>query len=378
MPDSRPQTRVLWLIKGLGPGGAEGLLVAAAGAHDRDAYDIETVYLLPWKDHLVARLETLGVPCTCLDVSSERDLRWVLRLRRLLREGNFDIVHMHSPYAAAFARATSLTLPRRHRPKLITTEHNPWTRYKRPTRLANAATAPLDSAVIAVSEEARQSLPPRQRTRARTLVHGVSVDDIGALLAERDEARAELGVDRSTVLVGTVANYHPKKDWPNLLRAARRVAELAPSVRFCLVGQGPLEAEVHALHRELGLEDVVTLTGYRADAVRLMAGCDIFVLGSRWEGLPVALMEACALHLPIVATSVGGIPDYFTDGEDALLVPPGDPGALADTIVRLAGDAELRERLAEASAEHAKQFDIHVAVETIESIYAEVLANGHS
>jgi glycosyltransferase involved in cell wall biosynthesis len=109
-----------------------------------------------------------------------------------------------------------------------------------------------------------------------------------------------------------------------------------------------------------------------------MAGCDIFVLGSRWEGLPVALMEACALHLPIVATSVGGIPDYFTDGEDALLVPPGDPGALADTIVRLAGDAELRERLAEASAEHAKQFDIHVAVETIESIYAEVLANGHS
>ena len=100
MPTRR--VRVLWLIKGLGPGGAEGLLVASAAAIDRAAFDVEVVYLLPWKDHLVARLEALGVPCTCLGVSDERDLRWTVKLRRLLRERNFDIVHMHSPYAAAF------------------------------------------------------------------------------------------------------------------------------------------------------------------------------------------------------------------------------------------------------------------------------------
>ena len=91
----------------------------------------------------------------------------------------------------------------------------------------------------------------------------------------------------------------------------------------CAVGQGPLEREVTALRNELGLQGVVTLTGYRPDAVRLMAGCDIFVLGSKCEGLPVALMEASALGLPIVATRVGGIPDAFHDGVDAVLVAPG-------------------------------------------------------
>ena len=99
------RVRVLWIIKGLGPGGAERLLVATAAAIDRAAFDVEAVYLLPWKNHLVAPLEALGVPCTCLGVSDERDLRWTVKLRGLLQEGDFDLVHMHSPYAAAFRAA---------------------------------------------------------------------------------------------------------------------------------------------------------------------------------------------------------------------------------------------------------------------------------
>ena len=86
------------------------------------------------------------------------------------------------------------------------------------------------------------------------LVHGIDVGAIGQLRSERDAVREELGVDPATILVGTVANYHPKKDWPNLLTAARQLADRGSNVRFCAVGQGPLEAEVEALHRELGLE----------------------------------------------------------------------------------------------------------------------------
>jgi glycosyltransferase involved in cell wall biosynthesis len=362
------------LIKGLGPGGAERLVVAAAAAHDRAQFELEVVYLLPWKRHLVAELEALGVPCTCLDVRNERDLRWVARLRRRLRRDPVDLVHAHSPYVAAFARLAVRTLPRRVRPRMVTTEHNPWTTFKLPTRALNALTSPLDDATFAVSEETSESMWPYVRGRTSVLVHGIDVDAARAQLGARDEVRRELGVDARTFLVGTVANYHPKKDWPNLLRAARLVADRGLPVHFCAVGQGPLESDVQALHRELRLEGVVTLTGYRADAVRLMAGCDCFVLASRWEGLPVAAMEACALGLPIVATAVGGMREAFTDGVDALLVPPQHPDALAHVLERVACDGALRDRLAVASAERAKDFDIGRAVEQIEATYRRLLA----
>jgi glycosyltransferase involved in cell wall biosynthesis len=364
---------VLWLVKGLGPGGAERLLVAAAAAHYRDAFDLQVVYLLPWKQHLVPELEALGVPCTCLDVRNERDARWARRLRRHLQAEPVDIVHSHSPYAAAVGRLVVRSLPKAQRPALVSTEHNPWSTFKPPTRYANALTAPLDDASLAVSDEARASMGRRRRARTEVLVHGIDVTAVAKLREERAAVRDELGVDADAILVGTVANYHPKKDWPNVLRAARALADRDPTIRFCLVGQGPLEAEVEALHRQLRLDGIVTLTGYRPDAVRLMAGCDIFVLGSKWEGLPVALMEASALGLPIVATRVGGIPDAFHDEVDALLVEPGSSDALAAAIERLARDEGLRRKLGAAAACRADDFNVTRAVARIESIYRSVV-----
>jgi len=363
---------VVWLVKGLGPGGAERLLVAAAGTHDRASYDIEVVYLLAWKQHLVPELEAVGVRCTCLDVRDERDVRWAGRLRSHLRGRPVDIVHSHSPYAAAVGRLVARSLPRGERPALVSTEHNPWSTFKAPTRYANAITAPLDDAVLAVSEETRESMSRRQRRRAEVLVHGVDVEAIDKLRSQRDRVREELGVGSGTVLIGTVANYHPKKDWPNLLHAARLLADRELPVRFCAVGQGPLEAEVLALHRELQLDGIVTLTGYRPDAVRLMAGCDIFALGSKWEGLPVALMEASALGLAVVATRVGGIPAAFHDGADAVLVPAGSSAALADALEALVRDERRRHELGAAARCRAGDFDVARAVARLEQVYRSV------
>jgi glycosyltransferase involved in cell wall biosynthesis len=365
--------RVLWTIKGLGPGGAERLLVAAAGVHDRERFSIEVAYLLPWKNHLVPELEALGVQCTCLDVNNERDLRWVDRLRHRLRVDPVDVVHAHSPYVAAFTRLAVRSRPRASRPAMVTTEHNPWSTFKPPTRYANAATATLDDATIAVSQETFDSMSARAQRHTQVLAHGVAVDALAKLKSERDAVRAEFGFDAATVVVGTVANYHPKKDWPNLLRTARTLADRGVAVRFLAVGQGPLEAEVHALHQELQLDGIVTLTGYRNDAARLMAGADMFVLASRYEGLPVAVMEACALGLPLVTTAVGGLPDEFTDGVDARMVPSGDADALADAIELVASDFELRVKLGRAAAARAADFDVRRAVTRIEHLYGEVM-----
>ena len=129
---------------------------------------------------------------------------------------------------------------------------------------------------------------------------------------------------------------------------------------------------MRTLCTELGLNDRVILTGFRADATRVMGACDIFTLASKWEGLPVALMEALALGLAVVATRVGGVAESMHDGVDALLVPAGNPTALADAWQRVATDTALRQRLASAARTRAAEFDVTRAVRRLEQVYAQV------
>ena len=370
MPD---RIRVLWLIKGLGPGGAERLLTACAAARDRESFAYRAAYLLPWKDRLVPELEQLGIEVECLVVRDERDLRWAGRLRSRLRDHPVDVVHAHSPYAAGVGRLVVRSLPRARRPRLVTTEHNSWSTFGRATRALNAATSPLDDAVIAVSADVRDSIRGPARRKTEVVVHGVVLEQVRARGAHREQAREELGIGPDEVLVATVANYVPKKDYPNLLEAARRVTERDPSVRFCAVGQGPLEQEVHELRDRLGLDERMVLTGYREDAVGVLAGADIFVLSSRFEGLPVALMEALTLGLPVVATAVGGVPEAVDHGVEGLLVPPGRPDRLADAIAELAGDPSRRKEMSDAARARSEDFDIERAVRRIEEIYREIV-----
>ena len=144
--------------------------------------------------------------------------------------------------------------------------------------------------------------------------------------------------------MGTIANFRAQKDYPNLLVTARVLLDRGWPGRIVAVGQGPLEAEMRELHAQLGLGDRVLLLGQRDDAVRVLAACDVFTMASDNEGLPVALMEALALGLPVAATAVGGIPEAVTDGVEGLLVPPSQPEALADAIATITGDGELRAR----------------------------------
>src|SRR3954452_6083945 len=211
--------KVLWLVKGLGPGGAERLLVAAAARHDRARVAITCAYLLPWKDQLAPELEALGVPTVCLDAPNERDVRWAGRLRRLLRESSVDVLHAHSPYPAGIGRIVTRTLPRAERPACVYTLHNTWTSFAVPTRRLNEWTMHHDAADIAVSDHVRQTVPARLRGRTEVLVHGI---DLASVRAQRDRVgvRRELGLATDEIVFGTVANFRAQKDYPNLFAAA--------------------------------------------------------------------------------------------------------------------------------------------------------------
>lgn len=362
--------RILYLIKGLGRGGAELLVASAARLVDRSRFTAEVAYLLPWKDALVGELRDAGIPVHCVD--GLHGGRWIPRIARLLHARRIDLLHVHSPYVAIGARAVA-----RHRP-LVYTEHNVWERYDVATRWANLLTYPLNDHVFAVSNRVGESIRyPRllkwlPMPPVETLYHGPEVGG-EADHAEAAEVREELGIPLSAPVVGTVANLKAHKGYRTLLEAARVVRRSIPDVRFVVVGRGPMEAELRRYAHELSLDGNVVFTGFRDDPLHVATAFDAFALASTYEGLSIALIEAMALGKASVVTRVGGLPEVLRDGQEGFLVPARDPAALADRLVALLRDEPLRTRMGAAAVLRARTFDMRLAVSRMETLYAELV-----
>ena len=363
---------ILLLIKGLGRGGAEQLLVSSIRYGDRKRYRYEVAFLLPWKDAFVPSLEAMNVDVRCLE--GTRGVGWVARLRTIVRQHDIDLVHVHSPYPASAVR---VALPRSK--PIVYTEHNLWKRYHPATYWANLLTYPRNNHVFAVSRHVQDSaayplpfsfLP---MPSIETLYHGPDPAAVAAAVAAlNDGVREELGIPEDAPVVGTVANLKPHKGHEQLLEAAVRIRGSIPDARFVLVGQGPLEHELRDRADALGLDGAVMFTGYREDALRIAKTFDVFVLPSIHEGLAIALIEAMALGKPTVVTRVGGLPEVVEDGQEGFVVPPAKPAELAAAIVTLLKDPSLRQSFGAAAQRRAEAFSIEGAVNRIESVYEEL------
>ena len=365
-PEQR-RTGVLMLTKGLGRGGTERLLVGAARHLDRARFRLEVAYLLPWKDAFVADIEATGTPVHCLDAPRPTNVSWLRTLRRLVRD--IAIVHTPMPLPAAYAR---LAMPRRP-PTFVHTEHNMWSRYRWPTRLANQATYGRNARAIAVSDQVAATI--RSSVPVEVIVHGTDPSLVVSGPGARAAARAALGLPDGARVVGTVGNFTAKKDQATLLRAFAALTDAPGDTRLVLVGLGPLDGSLRGLAAELGVASRVVWPGSRDDVFALLPGFDVFVLSSQFEGLPIALLEAMATGVAPVATRVGGMPEVITDGRDGLLVPPGDPDALAAALGKVLDDAGLRADLGRQAAHRAHDFDLVHAVRRTEALYTRTLAS---
>ncbi|MGH9251902.1 MAG: glycosyltransferase, partial [Acidimicrobiales bacterium] len=306
-------------------------------------------------------------PVHCLDAPRPTSVAWLARLRRLVRDRGIDVVHTHMPLAAASAR---VALPGR-RPVFVHTEHNMWARYRRPTRWANRVTYGRNAAVIAVSDRVAGSI--RSRVPVEVVVHGIDASAAHHGATARRSARRALGLDEHQPVVGTVGNFTAKKDQATLLRAVARLRHEVPDLMLVLVGSGPLEGDLRSLADGLGISAATFFAGSRSDVGALLPAFDVFALSSRFEGLPIALLEAMASRLPCVATSVGGIPEVVTDGDDGLLADPGDPDALSTAIGKLLADDGLRAAIGDRAQWRARDFRVDRAVRRIEAVYTKAI-----
>jgi len=313
------------------------------------------------------------------------------RLRELARDGPV-LVHTHSSKAgilgrqaaadARLGRAAGAARPVRERGAVVHSIHgfghaaigNPLVR--RAARWLEARQAPRTDAFVSVSragaEQARR-LGLLGGRPMRVIRSGIDVDAFARADALREGARAELGYDAGTPVLGMIACLKPQKAPAEFVEIVRRVHAARPDARAFLAGDGELRGEVERAVEAAGLSGVLTLLGWRRDVPALLGALDVMLLTSRWEGLPRVGPQAMAAGRPVVATGVDGTPEAIVDGRNGALYAPGDVAGAVARVLALLADPALRARMGAAGRAAVAEFDERAMVAGQEALYDALL-----
>ncbi|HEU5008795.1 MAG TPA: glycosyltransferase [Jatrophihabitantaceae bacterium] len=322
--------KVLTVIATMGTGGAEAIVTALVTAADTQGEQACVASAGGWRSELLAEagVEQLSIPLATRRV---RELGLaVLRLRRWIAEHGPDVIHAHNVKAsavAALARGSS-GIP------IVTTLHG-LAGYAGAARVL----ARCSDLVVAVSEHVAAELCAHRYPAARLRVIENAITPLP--VHERSRARRRLSIPDASRVVVSLARFAPQKRHDLLIEAWRSTR--ADAV-LLLAGDGPTRVDVERSVVAAGLAQRVHLLGERQDPDWLLAAADIAVLSTDWEGLPVSLLEAMSVGVPVVASRVGGVAEVLADA--ACLVEPGSAGALASGLNALLDDASARAELA--------------------------------
>lgn len=371
MADPR-EIDVLHLIGALSPGGAERNLyyLAPSMARSRFRYGI---CCLVRRGDFATDVEQAGVPVWELGYRKRYTCSSVWRLSRLLRRHKVKVLHTHLFVSGFVGRLAGLLAGT---PVMITHEHGKTLWKKWYHRLFERMALSVTDVRIAVSRDILDLRLEHEHTPPSKirLVHN-AVDPRAFEIGEevRTARRKELGVE-SKFVIGTVGRLVDAKAYDLLLEVAEDVCTERPDARFVLVGEGRLGESLRRLAESRGLSDKVLFLGKRTDIPDLMAAMDLYLITSKREGLPLALIEAMMSARPIVSTSVGGIPDTISSEREGILVQPGARSGLSGAIMALMDDPERRKSMGEMGRRRAVElFSPGKVLEELETIYGELL-----
>jgi glycosyltransferase involved in cell wall biosynthesis len=357
-------------------GGAERVAMEIATRLDRSRF--ESVYCASRMSPGTAstaiaeqRMQEAGVRHFSLGRRSAIDQwRWA-GLYRALRRERFDVIHSHMFGSNAWG---TLVGKLARVPAIVAHEHT-WSFEGRPVRrLVDREVIGRGSDVfVAVSRADRRKMIEIEGVNPKKVLfvpNGIPTPPPPSGV----DVRAELGIPAGAPVIGTVSVLRAQKALDVFVRAAVPLLRDYPDLRVWIAGEGPLKGELGELARSLGAQDRVMLLGYRSDVPDVLNSLDVAVSSSLFEGSPLAVMEYMEAARPIVATTVGGVPDLIDDGVHGLLVPPADPDALGAALRRMLDDRVAAQAMGERARERRRrEFDIDLTVRRFESLYLRLL-----
>lgn len=369
---------VLLLITSSGFGGAETVMAEIALARHARGLPTSVCSLRP-SGAVAHHLAERGLPVFSLRMSPALRPAELLparaRLARFVRDRGVSVVHAHLSRACLLA--SLLKLGRGARPVVLSTLHTTAAgvavgpRRERAMWWALWLSVPWTDRFVAVSDEVAQTL--RQKawvptSKLVTIVNGVDAERF----SPREENGGGAGQPGRPLVVGSMGRWSQAKGHDFLVRALARLAEAGHPIRCLLVGGGEEEAALRVLTARLGLNGQVCFQGFSSRPEEVLREMDLFVLPSLEEGLPMVLLEAMATALPVVATDVGSVSRLVEDGTTGLLVPPRDPEALGEALVRLVSDAAARRRLGAAARRRVvEHFSVERMLAAYESLFTD-------
>jgi sugar transferase (PEP-CTERM/EpsH1 system associated) len=375
--------KLIHVVLGLDVGGLERMVLRLLAGLDRSRWS-PAVVALDAPGALAAELVPLDTPLHVMGRAPGLDAELVVRLSTLLRREGAALLHTHNAaahlYGTLAARLAGLTgrvglAGGRGRPRVVHTKHGRNEPDVPRQVLLNRLASALCDRVVAVSDDAAAVALGVERVRADkviTIGNGVPTDEFRPR-GDGAAARRLLGVPPGGFHVGCVARLAAVKDHGTLLEAFARLRVALPDAHLTLVGDGPERASLEARRALLGLDHAVTFAGARADVAPLLAAFDVFALASRSEGMSLTLLEAAAAGLPVVATRVGGNAEVVVAGETGLLVPPGEPGALASALAAVAANPHRAALGAAGRARVEHRFGVARMARAYAELYTEVL-----
>lgn len=367
MPSSAEPSRIALLIESDGPGGAEVMLLHLAEEMRRRGHSVLHVGPEHGAGWLSGQFRELGFESATFSHRLPVDPACVRGLTRLFRARGIGVVHSHEFAMAVYGAAAARRVNAAH---VITMHGGRYYAERWRRRAALRWAARRSNALVAVSRATGADLSKTLGLDAKDVT--VVPNGIPFRSGSRARLRGELGVADDGLLIVAIGNLYPVKGHSVLLRALAelpRDASAAPW-HLAIAGRGGEESALRTLARETGLEQQIHLLGFRSDVPDILAAADIFVMPSLSEGLPLALVEAMAASLPVIASDVGGIPEVAVPDREALLIAPGDAHALAAALARLLDDRALRASLGTAAHGRAiRDFSIDRMGDAYERLY---------
>lgn len=357
-------------------GGGEKQLVEVAKAASREGMEVTVAYISG--SSFEGLLKAERIDSTPLSQMRSNPVAAVWALKRICRERRIDLIHTHSFFNSFSGRLAGRLI----RVPVVTTVHCQPGAAKRTGLIKRVlwfsrekierAMARYTSSFIAVSEAVAEGLVRQGVSRQKIVVipNGIDALEVRKSAAmERDQRPQGQGRLR----IGTVARLDPAKGIEILIEAAGILRDRDLSFEAVVVGDGPERQPIEELVRRLGLEQQIVFHGYLDNPFAVLATFDIYVVSSHEEGFGFTVLEAMALGRPVIATRVGGLVDLIEDGETGLLVPPGEPQALADAIEVLADDPDLRKRFADEAGKVLERFSVETMCARTIDVYRGLL-----